>query len=900
LNVGCIKPRRIFVAALAALAIACTGAQAQLASPTASPPSLGFAEDRFIVRLTPEASRAAFVAPGQRQAARARLGLPSLDRVIANWPGTWLEPEFRGDHPPAPGSNEADFSAFYVVHLPSGANRDAAIAQFSATSGVTEAHSIPFTSVTAIPNDSLFSLAYCFYQASRHDIHAPEAWDITKGDSSIVVAIIDTGVVPYHPDLGGTVAGGSGQLWTNPGEANGIPGVDDDRNGFVDDIHGWDFVNLINNVDSMPGEDWQDEDNDPNDFIGHGTCVAGLVGAISDNTIGVTGTAWNVRLMPLRVVWSSPRQQTGIVDMSYVTEAIRYATLMHADVINISLANVPVSEIDLAVQAALDSGIVIVVAAGNNGTPNYIGDEHPDVVVVAASDADDVIPIWSNRNSRVDLAAPGVNLPTTVRVHAGTDSLGLRAPGYVPDVAGTSFSAPLVSGAVALMQSARRARGLERLPSRQTGTVLRYTADDISAQNSGVDGYGAGRLQMARAVTAATRIRMKSMGKRMLTPGLAFRTNHDDSLLACVTEQGSRSWQLELYRAHDLELVSSVVLPRPPVGALAAADLGAGDLGIFVSLGDRIDAFGGGVAELPGWPVHPSHGSLIGSPVLGDLDGDGSLEIVCEGTNGSIWAWTATGALVSGFPLDLGVGVQVYAPLALSDIDGQPGVEILVAQSDGIIHAFRADGSEAPGWPVVTGDVLPAGPVVANLDGQPVVVVAGSNAIHRIAANGTQLASTPRIGVEVASDPALGDLDHDGTDEIVVAGASGAQAVTLSGAAGVSWQQRWTNPVVGPPLIGWFSASHTQGVAVPVGNRLQGIAGSGGALPDFLPYPDGNPSQALVLTGAADSVRLLQGTAPDSIYICMSFDRAVAAAGLPGRRSAPTLRERQAMCISHP
>jgi hypothetical protein len=82
------------------------------------------------------------------------------------------------------------------------------------------------------------------------------------------------------------VPGGSGQFWTNRAEAEGRPGVDDDRNGFVDDIHGWDFVSLINGSDAVPGEDWQDEDNDPNDFIGHGTGVAGLVGAISDNSTG--------------------------------------------------------------------------------------------------------------------------------------------------------------------------------------------------------------------------------------------------------------------------------------------------------------------------------------------------------------------------------------------------------------------------------------------------------------------------------------------------------------------------------------------------------------------------------------------------------------------------------------
>jgi len=868
--------------------VLCPCARAQLASPTAVAPSLGFAEDRFIVRLTPEASRAAFVAPQRGRIARARLGLPSLDRVLASWPGAWLEPEFRGDRPPAPGSNETDFSAFYVVHLPAGANRDAAITQFRAAGVVTEAHPIAFTSVTAVPNDSLFSIAYHLYQPSRRDIHAPEAWDITKGDTSIVVAIIDTGVVPYHPDLGGTVAGGSGQFWTNPIEAAGVPGEDDDHNGFVDDLHGWDFVDLITGFDAVPGEDWRDEDNDPNDFIGHGTCVAGLIGAINDNTIGVTGTAWNVRLMPLRVVYSSVRQQTGIVDMSYVTEAIRYATLKKADVINISLSNVSVSELDLAVDAAVDSGIVVVVAAGNNGTPNYIGDGHPEVVVVAATDADDVIPVWSNHNSHVDLAAPGVNLPTTVRLQAGTDSLSLRAPGYVPDVAGTSFSTPLVSGAVALIQSARRARGLGRLDSKQAGTVLRYTADDIAAQNPGITGFGGGRLQMARAVAAASRVRFQRLTERLLAPGVSYRTNRGDSLLAYVAEDGRFGARLVLYNAIGLGVMGSVPLPSIPTNALAAADLGAGrGLGIFVPLGDRIAGFGAAGAELPGWPVRPSRGGLIGSPVLGDLDGDGSLEIVSKGTEGAIWAWTSAGALLPGFPIFLGGGAEIYAPLALSDVDAQPGAEIIVAETNGTVHAFTWTGAtEAPGWPVATGDPVPAGPVVAELAGQPVVVVSGLNAVHRIASNGSQLPSTARIGSEVSRDPALGDLDHDGTDEIVVTAPSGAQATALSGAGGTEWQVPWNNPVVGAPLIGWFTASDSQGVAVPVGTRLQGIAGSGATLPDFLPYPEGNPILALVTTGVDDSVRLIQGTSSDSTLYSYEFHSGAAG----GRPSWPTQR----------
>ena len=868
------RPSSLFAVFLA-LAVLCppSGAQPQ----STATPSLGFADDRFIVRLTPEASRATFAGPNQGPTARARLGLPSLDRVLANWPGAWLEPEFRGDSPPAPGSNETDFSSFYVVHLPSGASRDEAIQQIRAASVVAEAHPIGLASVTAVPNDSLWSLAYYFYQPSRRDIHAPEAWDITQGDTSIVVAIVDTGVVPYHPDLGGNTSDGRGQFWTNWIEAGGVPGVDDDQDGFVDDVHGWDFVHLTNDVDAMPGEDWRDEDGDPNDYIGHGTGVAGLIGAINDNTIGVTGTAWNLRLMPLRVAWSSPRQQTGIVDMSYVAAAIRYATQMKADVINISLSNVSVSELALAVKAALDSGIVIVVAAGNNGTPNYIAAAQPDAVVVAATDANDVVPVWSNRSGHVDLAAPGTGMATTIRVRTGTDSLGLRAPGYVPDEAGTSFSAPIVSGAVALMEAVRKTRGFEHLTPGQVGTVLRYTSDDIASQNPGVTGFGAGRLNMARAVTAASRIRTKRMRSRLVSPGVTFRTNRGDSLLAYATEDG----RLEFYDAIRLDMTGSVALGSVPVAALAAADLGAGrGLGIFVTLGDQIAGFGGAGAALPGWPIAAPSGGFIGAPALGDLDGDGSLEIVSAGTAGSLWAWTASGVLFPNFPLQVGAGAEVYAPLALSDIDGQPGVEIIAAEINGTVHAFRSNGAEVAGWPVVTGDTLPAGPVVAKLAGQPVVLVPCVNSIHRIESGGIERGVTARITPEAATDPALGDLDHDGTDDVVVAGQSGAQATSLGGAGGIGWQVLWGSPVVGAPLIGCLDASDTQSVAVPLGSTLHGIAGSGAALPDFVPYPYGDPRLALVTRGSDGSVRLIQGTSPDSTMYRYEFPSSLAA-GFP-------------------
>src|SRR5258708_120626 len=155
------------------------------------------------------------------------------------------------------------------------------------------------------PNDSMWNLCYWLQQPSRRDLHALEAWEVTRGDPSSVIAIIDTGVLAYHPDLGGTTLGDPGQLWNNAAEKNGLPGVDDAGNGYGDDVWGWDFVALDSAALVRPGEDWQDEDNDPNDFAVHGTAVAGVAAAIADNGSGTPGVAPGARIMALRAGYSS-------------------------------------------------------------------------------------------------------------------------------------------------------------------------------------------------------------------------------------------------------------------------------------------------------------------------------------------------------------------------------------------------------------------------------------------------------------------------------------------------------------------------------------------------------------------------------------------------------------------
>src|SRR5262245_41797478 len=369
----------------------------------AAPAYLG---DRLSIRLQPWASRAVPL----RREARGPLGLTGPDLAARALGGAWFEPEFRGETPPPEGSGRIDFSAFYLVHLPPDADLGAALDRFASLAEVAGAEPVAVAPVTAIPNDSLWAISDWFYHPpSRRDIHAPEAWDSTTGDTSIVVAIVDTGLMPYHPDLGGTVPGSYGNVWINWAEKGGLPGVDDDHNGFVDDIWGWDFVDLPPGSEVRPGEDGFDQEGDPNDFVGHGTAVAGIVGAIANNGSGVAGTVWNARLMALRAGWASAQQPSGEVSMTCAAQAIRYATRMGAKVVNCSFSNVPSYDLDQAVTDAVANGVLVVFGSGNYGSPNALG-PRPDVMNVGAVDRDDVVAPWWNNATWVDLCAPGTRV----------------------------------------------------------------------------------------------------------------------------------------------------------------------------------------------------------------------------------------------------------------------------------------------------------------------------------------------------------------------------------------------------------------------------------------------------------------------------------------------------------
>ncbi|OGF12812.1 MAG: hypothetical protein A2W00_00875 [Candidatus Eisenbacteria bacterium RBG_16_71_46] len=803
--------------------------------------------DVFEIRLAPAAAR--LVTPGARGRA---LGVAAVDRAAAGLGEVRFVPEFRAERRPPAGSDEIDFTAFYLVELPPGTDLPQALERFRALADVASADPIAVLPVSAVPNDSLWSASWWFFQPSRADLHAPEAWSITSGDTAVVVAVIDTGILPYHPDLGGSIAGLTGQMWVNRAERDGLPGVDDDGNGFVDDVSGWDFVNVLNANDVSDGEDWRDEDDDPNDFAGHGTEVAGLIGAITDNLIGVAGTSWKLRLMPVRAGWSRKSLPEGYVDMSYAAQAVRYATRNGAAVINCSFASQNTGGLDAAVTAATAAGVVVVAAAGNSGQLHYLGDRE-DVIAVAATDANDVVANFSLRGTFVDLAAPGVGIASTALVHAMADSIGSRQPAYREALDGTSFSAPLAAGAVALLQAQRRAAGLHPLFGLGPRLRLRETADEISALNVG-SGYGTGRLNLARALgdppTSTTmRVGSTAVGAAVVLPTVGGMTR---VVLAANAQQ---VLMLDVTRGDTLW---SAATSGAPVGHLAAADLGATrGIGLFVAT-TLARAYGWSTAgvPLPGFPV-----TAVGSSpflttrglALGDLDGDGAPEVVMVATDGEVFAWhTTDGSGVANFPVELGVNVTALP--ALADLDQRPGDEIIVAAANGDVHVLGGDGGELAGWPVALG-ASPRPPVVTLLRrfNLPTIFVPAGSQLFALAPNGTLRFNPTSLGGTAGGEPALGDFDGDGYDEVVVATTTpNALAVfdSLGLPLGAGWPRALTAAPLGAPVLGHLEGSSANDVMVYAGVNLLAFAPNAVALPSF-PKP-GN-------AGVAPSVFDLDG-----------------------------------------
>jgi serine protease len=364
------------------------------------------------------------------------------------------------------------------VELSAGTDLQSALAAYRNDPNVVFAEPDYRVSLNLLPDDPSFGNLWGLNNDGSgggtldSDIDAPEAWDVITGRHETIVAVIDTGIDYNHPDL-------AANIWVNADE---IPGnrIDDDKNGYVDDVHGFDFVN---------------RDGDPMDDHFHGTHVAGTIGAVGDNGQGIAGVNWSIQIMALKFLDSSGGGYT-----SDAIEALNYAVANGAIASNNSWGGGGFSAaFQTAVQNAANKGHIFVAAAGNDGSNNDTEPFYPagynvdNVVSVAATDRNDNLAYFSNYGSKsVELAAPGVNIYSTFPTRL-TDAM--RDGGFsthYASISGTSMATPHVTGVIALVASLHPDWSYEQIIEQVLNTV-----DVIPGAVNTITG---GRLNAAAAV----------------------------------------------------------------------------------------------------------------------------------------------------------------------------------------------------------------------------------------------------------------------------------------------------------------------------------------------------------------------------------------------------------------
>lgn len=479
--------------------------QAKVERPTA-PSFVGWVDDEIVVKF----DRATIASFDKSALVRGRFGVADFDALAEKYRSVNVTEKFPQARAKRYMGREVDLRGWTGIKFSGAVDLDAVIADFLAKAGVLDAQKIGIHAVYATPNDGNYSSQWHLNQSNDVDVDAPEAWNIQTGNSSIIVGVLDTGVRYFHKDLGGSNASYNtptavdGNMWINWAEKNGIAGVDDDGNGYVDDWVGWDWVT---GVTGWSGEDVSTPDNDPRDFNGHGTHCAGNIAAINNNgyaCAAVSGgwgsgslapTANGVKVMALRIGYSARQliYEVGYVRMDFAASAFYYAANNGAKITSCSWGSSNSGGIAEAVDYFLASGGLIFKAAGNDNTQNadYLNNRG-DLISVAATDQNDVKASFSTYGTWVDISAPGVGIYSLYHNHNDAQN------DYIASMDGTSMATPIAASVAALIWSQNPSWTAAQVKQR-----LFDTADDIYSipGNASFSGkLGAGRVNAFAAV----------------------------------------------------------------------------------------------------------------------------------------------------------------------------------------------------------------------------------------------------------------------------------------------------------------------------------------------------------------------------------------------------------------
>jgi len=644
---------------------------------------------------------------------------------------------------------------------------DKMVAYFSALPNVEYAEPNYIVRASMIPSDTYFTNQWYLQR-----IKAPEAWNINNKSQTIIIAIVDSGVQILHPDI-------KPNVWVNGGEIAGN-NKDDDKNGLVDDINGWDFVN--NFADPAP--------KFKNGFTEggaiHGTVIAGIAAAAGNNNQGVTGVTWQSKIMSLKAL-----DDKGNGNMSAVIKSVDYAVAKGANIINLSFVGFNYSRaLEDAIRRAKQAGVIVVAPAGNeqatvhglnlNQKPAYPAcyrdrDGTKLVLGVAATDGIDQKANFSGYGSNcIDIAAPGISFYSTSVYAPDKSAAGKFFNQYYDGYwSGTSMAVPVISGVLALIEGTN-----PTLSSDEVIKILLSSADDINQLNPEYLGQlGSGRVNAAQAVLEAT---LKIKNRRAQ---FAFAQASGEKPIITITDSGgSKEKEFLAYSESflgGLSLASGDVNGdvNEEIVTAPAKDMEA-NVKVFNSDGVMLSNF-------LAYPYNFKGGINI---TTADIDGDGKAEIITApkaGFEPMVKVFKQNGKLVRSFlayPASFKGGVSV----ASGDVRDDKKNEILTAPGKGgipqikifsnqgiLLNSFLAGArNDNYGFNLAVGD-LDANPrrrqaeiIISRQSGAPIVGIYDFRGSRRLQWSAYQPPFSGNVGVMAA------DLNRDGFIDIITIPAS--------------------------------------------------------------------------------------------------------------------------------
>jgi subtilisin family serine protease len=670
-----------------------------------------------------------------------------------------------------------DLSHTYLLEVPDDCNIAQAVEDFSRDPHIVYAEPNYLMKVQWVPNDPYYGTSGSWGQAyddlwGLKKIQMELAWDFTQGlgndGQPVVVAVVDTGLDLAHEDI-------TANVWVNTGE---VPNnqLDDDGNGYVDDAQGYDFV-TCDSFGMCGCVAPKSPDAIPQDGNGHGTHVAGTIAAVGNNGLGVVGVVPGAAVMPLKAL-----NNNGEGVISELSEAIRYAADNGADVINNSWGGLGRNQtLADAVDYASALGVMVVAAAGNdygNDALRFTPANLPRVITVAASNpADDPFDFqtgFSCRGAKLDVAAPGIDV-LSLRA-SGTDLYGdgthIVGSNYYR-ANGTSMAAPHVSGVAAALLAYRPSLTIDEVKQ-----VLRASASDIG--NSGWDiltGYGRLNAYQALITEAGPTVEITSpaMGQVLLNLS-SF------PLTGTAAGPGFGQYALQYRLINDLTWTQlGNPIPTPVSnGLLANWDLSVLPDGVYhLQLTATASPSGNKSYDLKeavvihdqsvksGWPLRIEDFVSTNSPVIVDLDGDGVQEVVLSSIS-SIYVYRPNGTLLWKRSYTGAISTP-----SIADIHKGKALEVVfeeVGCSGVFLRVLNYDGSELWSKSVPVTNIAPSPISIGdvNLDKKMEILVPQMDDKLFVYSNTGNLIGS-YFDYCNGGPVALGDLDADGTPEVIAA-----------------------------------------------------------------------------------------------------------------------------------